>query len=452
MAAKRKDEIFSKFTCEIENIEPNKLKLTLNLSPELFRAGLTHSYNVNKKHFNIPGFRKGKAPRRIIEQMYGKEIFYEDAIDYLLSDAYESALDKHDLEPVFKPDLEPGEISEKEGAVFYMTFYTRPEAEIDDYFGLTYPTGNAEPTEEEIQEALRAEQEKNSRQISVDRPAEMNDIVTINFTGYMDGEAFEGGAGEDHDLTLGAGRFIPGFEEQLVGHIPGDDVDVEVTFPADYQHETYAGKPATFKVEVLDVKTSVVPEIDDDFAQDVSEFDTLAEYREDIAKRIKEHKETNLENDKRRHLVRQLVEKATMDIPEAMYFGRLADMLDDYKYSIESRGMDFENYLRFAQLTEERLLEEWRGQAEEDVKSSLVLEAIGKKENITVDEESLRAKVSEVTERVDEELDEVINAMHKSRRRTLERSILCEKALNLVLEKATAVEGTPIEPVVLDEE
>jgi len=427
-------------TSSMEQLENNKVKLTITVSPERFREGLSHAYNRNKHYFNIPGFRKGKAPRRMIEQMYGRDVFYDDAINHVLPDAYEAALDQLEVEPVYKPEIEPGDISEKEGAVFFATIYTRPEAEVDGYYGLTYPKGEPDATAEDIQNALRAEQEKNSRQVSVNRPAELKDVVTINFTGYIDGELFEGGAGKDHDLTLGSGQFIPGFEEQLVGHIPGDDVSVNVTFPEEYHAPEFAGKDAVFEVEILDVKANELPEIDDDFAQDVSEFDTLTEFRDDLAKKITEHKTANLENEKRNHVMRKLVEVATMEVPEAMYLARLDDMMHDFTRQIEMRGMDIENYMRFTQLTEQSLKTQWRPQAEEDVKGVLALEAVAKKEDITVTEEEFSKKLSEMLSQEGEDLDKIISDMHPSRRKDIERSILCEKALDFVMEKATATD------------
>ena len=436
----------------LENIEKNKVKLTITVSPERFREGLQHSYNRNKQYFNLPGFRKGKAPRKMVEQAYGRDVFFEDAINFVLPDAYEAALDEHDLEPVYRPDITPGDISEKEGAVFFAEVYTRPEAEVDDYYGLTYPKGEPEATEDEIQQELHNQQEKNARQVSTDRPAAMKDIVTINFKGFIDDEPFEGGAGEDFDLTLGSGQFIPGFEEQLVGSTPGDDVVVDVTFPEEYHAPEFAGKAAKFEVEVLDVQTKELPELDDDFAQDVSEFDTLAEYREDIAKRIKENKAANFENSKRTHVLKQLTAKTTVDIPEAMYLGRVEEMMEDFSRQIQMQGMNIENYMRFTQLTPESLRASMRPQAEIDVKNVLALEAIVKKEGLALGENEFEEKIGEMLKLEGDARDKFIDSMPIGRRKELERSILSEKALELVMEKAVAIDGPlPMDEVSIDE-
>lgn len=428
-------------TSEMENLEANKIKLTITVSPERFREGLQHAHNRNKHYFNLPGFRKGKAPRKMIEQAYGKDVFYEEAINFVLPDAYEAALDKHEIEPVYRPDISPGDISEKEGAVFFAEVYTRPEVEISDYFGLTCPKGEIDATEDEIQNELRSQQEKNSRQVSSSRPAEMGDVVSINFKGFIDDEPFEGGEGEDFDLTLGSNQFIPGFEEQLVGCSPGDDVKVNVKFPDEYHHPDYAGKPAVFEVEVLDVQTKELPELDDDFAQDVSEFDTMAEYREDLVKRIKEHKESNLDNNKRGYLLKQLIAKVNADIPEAMYLGRLDEMMNEFRRHIQMQGMDVENYMRFTQLTPESLRISWRPQAEVDVKNSLALEAIAKKEALTISDEEFSEKIAEMLKLEGDDLKKFLDTMPAGRKKELERSILSEKALELVLEKADMIDG-----------
>ena len=440
-------------TSVLENVETNKVKLTITIPPDRFREGLQHAYNRNKHHFNLPGFRKGKAPRKIIEQAYGKDVFYEDAVNFVLPDAYEAALNEHNLDPVYRPDIAPGDISEAEGAVFFAEVYTRPSAEIGDYSDLTYPKGTVDATDEEVEQELKAQQMKNARQVSVSRPAEMGDVVTINFEGFIDDEAFEGGSGEDFNLTLGSGQFIPGFEEQLVGTTPGDDVKVNVSFPDDYHHPDYAGKAAIFEVEVLDVQGKEMPEIDDDFAQDVSEFDTLAEYKDDLKKRIKENKEGNLENNKRGHLLKQLIEKITVDIPEAMYLARMDEMMEEFRRQVQMQGMDVETYMRFTQLTPDNLRASWRPQAEIDVKNLLALEAVVRKENLALTDDEFRVKIAEMLKLEGDSLEQFVSTIPDERRKDLERSILSEKALELIMERATEVEGDyPSEELNNDEE
>ena len=441
MPKQAKKEIPNRFTSEIEHAENNKVKFTVHVSPEFFREGLNFVHNRNKNYFNIPGFRKGKAPRKIVEQIYGHDIYHEDAINYVLPDAYEYALDTLDLDPVYKPDVDTKSTSEKEGAFFSIEIDVRPDVEVGEYMGIPYPKENTDVTESDIQAALRVEQDKNARRLSVDRNAEIGDVVTINFTGYIDDEPFEGGSGQDYDLHLGIGQFIPGFEDQLVGFGAGDDVKVNVTFPEGYAHERLAGKPAVFEVEILDVQERELPELDDEFAETVSEFETIEEYREDLRVKIKEYKETNLEGIKRNYVLKRLIEASTMEVPESMYLARLDEMMDDFEMQVRMRGMDVENYMRFSDLTEEGLKASWRSKAEIDVKSALALHAVAVKENFTVDDEEIQAKVGEVMKLEGDELEEYVKDMSKRQIKELERSILCKKALDLILENAVATEG-----------
>jgi len=446
MAKSAKNEkISGLLTSEAEVLENTKVKLTITVTPERFREGLQFAYNRSKQYFNIPGFRKGKAPRKVIEQAYGKDVFHDDALNHILPDIYEEALDKHELDPVYRPDIQPGELSEKDGANFIAIVFTRPTAEVSDYFGLTYPNTSTDATEEDIEKALKAEQEKNSRMVSVSRPAELGDNVTMNYKGYIEDEPFEGGSADEHDLKLGSGQFIPGFEDQLVGCSAGDDVSVKVTFPEDYHHADYAGKAAIFEVEVLDVKANELPEINDEFAEDVSEFDTLEEFRADLATHIKESKEKNLDNNKRNHIMKKLIALSKAEVPEEMYLGRLDDMFRDFSYNINMRGMDVENYMRFTGTSEPMLKASWRKQAERDVDAWLALEYIAKKEELVCTDEDLEKRVKDATQKEGDELAKIIEDMHPARRKEMERNILCEKALDLIMEKATASDDEEFE-------
>ena len=436
-----KNEVPDRFTSEIEQAENNKVKFTVHVSPEFLREGLNDVHNKNKGYFNIPGFRKGKAPRKIVEQIYGHDIYHEDAINYVLPDAYEYALDNLELDPVYKPDFDITSMSEREGAVFSFEIEVRPDVEVGEYMGIPYPKESTEVAESDIQAALRVEQDKNARRVSVDRKAEVGDVVTINFTGYIDGETFEGGSGQDFDLHLGIGQFIPGFEEQLVGFGAGDEVTVNVTFPENYAHKNFAGKPAVFEVEILDVHQRELPELDDEFAETISEFETIEEYREDLKVKIKEYKEANVENTKRNYVLRRLVEATKMEVPESMYLARLDEMMDDFSMQVRMRGMDVENYMRFSDLTEEGLKASWRKKAEIDVKSALALHAVALKEGFIAEEEEIHARVGEVMKLEGERLKEYVDDMSKRQIKELERSILCKKALDFILENAVATAG-----------
>ena len=423
----------------MEKIEKNKVKLTIEISPDLFRKGLQYAYNRNKNQISIQGFRKGKAPRKIIERFYGKDVFYEEAINHVLPDAYESALDEHSLEPVYKPDINVESMDESDGAVCIAEVYIKPEVEIDGYHGLTYPIIDTEPTEEDIENRLKTEQEKNARTVTVDRPAEMGDIITINFTGYIDDEAFEGGSAEDYELTLGTKTFIDTFEEQLTGHSAGDDVDVNVTFPDDYSKEELQGKPALFKVEVLEVRAKELPDLDDEFAQDVSEFDTLAEFREDITNKLREEKERQALATKRASVIKQLVEKAVMEVPEAMYTARVEEMTEEMRYRLWTQGIGLDHYLAFSQMTIDDLHENYKTPAKEEVEARLVLEAIAKKEELEVSEEEIKEFVEKII-LPSQSLDSVMDELGEDRKKSIIQDLLNQKALDLVVDKAVAIE------------
>jgi len=441
----KKDSIIkNETTSQLEQLETNKVKLTITVSPAGFREGLQHVYNKDKGYFNIPGFRKGKAPRRVIEQTYGKEVFYEDSVNFIIPEAYEATLEQWEISPVYRPDIELGEnISESNGFVLYATVVTRPKAEINDYFGITHPKGEIEPTEEEIQNVLKAEQKKSARQISVNRPAQLEDIVTINYKGFIDGEQFEGGTAEDFDLTLGSKQFIDTFEEQLVGHEVGDDVVVTVSFPEQYHRAEYAGKSATFEVEILDVQAHELPEVNDEFAQDVSEFETLEEYRTNIIDKLRKSNEDNRENRIDSYLLAELIKRTTVDVPEEMYLGRLDDMFDDFSHRIEQQGINVESYMRFAGVSEAALKASWKKQAEKEVMGMLALEAVAHKENIVLSDEEFRSRMGKIFNILedDEKIQEVMETITAIRRKELETSMLREIAFERVKENANPVDG-----------
>lgn len=433
-------EAASPAVSSLETIEKNKIRLTFEVGPDRFREGLLYAYHKNKGHVSIPGFRKGKAPRKVIERTYGKDFFYDDAVNHLLPDAYEKALDENAVTPVYKPSIRIEEANEDTGIKFIAEVYIKPEITVDGYYGLTYTKTETEPTDSDIQAKLQAEREKNARLISADRPSEMGDIVSINFTGYVDDEPFEGGNGENYDLTLGSHTFIDTFENQLTGHVPGDDVDVNVTFPEDYGHETLAGKLALFKVEILDVKKREYPDIDDEFAQDVSEFDTLAEYREDISSKIREEKIKRADMEKRSQVVAQLVQKTTMDVPEVMYRARAEEMLEDLKFRLSQQGMTLELYLQFTQMTEEKLLENYAKPAHEDVDATLVLEAVARQEALAVTDDEFNAHIEQMAGRNGFTAEKLLERITPDRRKEIEQDLLNQKALEFILEKAVAVE------------
>jgi len=424
----------------VETIEKNKVKLTIEISPEDFQKGLQFAYNRNKNHITIQGFRKGKAPRKMIERFYGKEIFYEEAINHVLPEAYENAVETHNIEPVYRPDINVESMDEASGAVFVAEVYVKPDVEIEGYHGLTYPIMETEPTEEDIQNRLQSEREKNSRTVTVERPSELGDIVTINFTGYIDDEPFEGGEAEDFDLTLGSKSFIDTFEDQLIGHEAGDDVDVNVTFPDDYGKEEFQGKAALFKVEVLEVQAKELPELNDEFAQDVSEFETLTEFRESLTNKIREEKEQQALMSRRANIVQQLVEKAVVDIPEAMYTARVEEMTEEMRFRLWQQGLELEQYLGFSQMTLADLQKSYETPAKEEVDARLVLEAIAKKEQFEANDEELRAHIEKVS-MPSQTVDEILNNLSEDRKKAIIQDILHQTAVDFVVDKAVAIEA-----------
>ena len=424
----------------VEAGEKNQLKLTFEVSPERFQEGLKHSYNKNKNNITIQGFRKGKAPRKIIERNYGKEFFYDDAINFVLPDAYEAALAEHQVEPVYRPDIEINEANEETGASFVATVYIKPEVSVDGYYGLTYPKPDLEPTPSDIQEKLQVELDKNARLISSEQPAKNGDTLTINFVGFVDGIPFEGGAGRDYSLTLGTHTFIDTFEDQLVGHSVGDDVEVKVTFPTEYGHTELAGKAAVFQVEVLDIKTKEYPEVNDEFAQDVSEFETLAEYRQSLSDKIKEEKKQQAEMIKQKNVMTQLTGKAVMDVPEVMYKAQTEEMLQDFMFRLRMQGIAPEQYFEYTQTTPESMKKDYEKSAKEIVDGRLALEAVAAKEALSVSEEDFQSHIAEMAERSAQTAEDILARFTPERTEEAKKDLLVQKALDFVMEKAVAVD------------
>ena len=420
----------------VEYIEKNKIKMSFEATPERFKEGLRVSYNTNKNKVAVPGFRKGKAPRKVIERMYGGDFFYDDAVNHILPGAYKDALRDLEIDPVSRPAVRMTSASETDGVFFEAELFVKPEVTIDGYLGLTYPAAETEPQEADIQEKIQSEREKNARLISVDRAAEMGDVLTIDFTGYMDDEPFEGGTGKNYDLMLGSRTFIDTFGEQLAGRSAGDEADVHVTFPEQYNVAELAGKPALFKVSVLDVKTREFPEINDEFAQDVSEFETLTEYRTDLTDKLREANKRRAEAEKTSHVMRQLIEKAVMEVPEVMYAEQAEDMLEDMRIRLKMQGMDLEMYYQFTGTTEENLREDYKKQARELVDGFLVLDAVAKKENLDVSEDEYHAYLEKMPVTAGKTIDEIKSRFSPERQKAIKSEALRQKALDFVLERA----------------
>ena len=420
---------------QVENLEKNMAKLTIEVSAEDLEKALESAYQKQKKQISVPGFRKGKAPRKMIESMYGKGVFMEDAVNSLVPQEYTKALGECDLEIVSQPTIDITQAEPGKAFIFTAEVAVKPEVTLGDYKGVEVPKTEITVTDEDVEAELKKEQEKNSRTISVeDRAAQLNDIVTIDFEGSVDGVPFDGGQATEYPLTLGSNSFIPGFEEQLVGAKVGDDVDVKVTFPEEYQAKELAGKEAIFKCAVKKIEAKELPELDDDFAKDVSEFDTLAEYKEHVKTNLEEKKEDEAKRAKEDAAVDKAIENAQMDIPEAMIETQTRQMLDDFARRIQSQGLSMEQYMQFSGATIDSLKEQVRPDAIERIQSSLVLEEIAKAENIEVSDADVDAEIEKMAKNYGMEADKLKEYMGEGEKESMKRELAITKAVELIMD------------------
>lgn len=425
---------------QVERLEKNMVKLTIESSVEEFEAAMEAAYKKNRNRLSIPGFRKGKASRKVIEKMYGPSIFYEDAANAIIPDAYEKAAEESGLDIVSQPEIDVVQVEEGKPFIFTAEVAVKPEVTLGDYKGVEVAKREISVTAQEIDQAVESDREQNARLLTVDGEALDGDQAVIDFEGFVDGEAFEGGKGENYPLTLGSHSFIEGFEEQLVGHKSGDEVEVNVTFPENYQAEDLAGKPATFHVVVKEIKRKELPDLDDDFAQDVSEFDTMAEYRADIEKKIVERKENAAKTAKEDEAVDRAVENAQMEIPDAMINTQVRQMAEDFSQRIRSQGLTLEQYFQFTGMNANSFLETLRPQALKRIQSRLVLEAIAEAENIQPGEEEIDAEIQKMADSYRMELDKAKEMLGEEGRKGIAMDLAVQKAIDLVTEAAVEVE------------
>ncbi len=425
---------------QVEKLEKNMAKLTIEASAEDFEKALQKAYQKNKGKLNVQGFRKGKAPRAIIEKMYGVSVFYEDAANELIPEAYEKAVDESGLDIVSRPEIDIVQVEKGQTFIFTAEVAVKPEVTLGDYKGIEVEKKEATVTEEEILEKINKEREQNSRTITVEDRAVMDgDITVIDFEGFVDGVPFEGGKGEDYSLTIGSHSFIDTFEEQLIGKEIGAEVDVNVTFPEQYQAAELAGKPALFKVVVKEIKVKELPELDDDFAQDVSEFDTLDEYKESIKATIKEGKEKELKIAKENEIVDKIIENATMDIPEPMIKVQVNQMADDFAQRIQYQGLNIEQYFQFTGMDANKFLESLHPQAVKRIQSRLVLEAIAKLENIEVSEEELEKELTDMATMYQMEADKLKELIGEKEKEQIKADLAVQKAVDFVVAQSKEV-------------
>lgn len=425
---------------KVEDLGKNMVKLTIEATAEDFDKAIEQAYQKNKGKMNVQGFRKGKAPRAIIEKMYGVGVFYEDAANFIIPEAYEKAIEESNLDVVARPEIDVVQVEKGMPFIFTAEVAVKPEVTLGAYKGLEVPKSDIEVTEEEVMAELDKVREQNSRTITVEDRAVMDkDVVTIDFEGFVDGEPFEGGKGEDYALTIGSHSFIDTFEDQLVGKSIGEDVEVNVTFPAEYHAAELAGKPALFKVKVKEIKAKELPAADDDFAQDVSEFNTLEEYKADLKKSLTEKKEKAAKTAKEDAVVDKVVENATMDIPEAMVDTQKRQMAEDFAQRLKMQGLTLEQYFQFTGLNPNTFMENLGPQALKRIQSRLVLEAVVKAENITVSEEEIDKELAEMASAYQMEVDKLKELIGEKEKEQIVMDMAVQKAIDLVASEAKEV-------------
>ena len=422
---------------QVEKLEKNMAKLTIEVSADELEKAIEKVYQKQKKSISIPGFRKGKVPRAMVEKMYGKEVFYEDAANELIPAAYEKAYDECGESIVSTPKVDVVQIEAGKPFIFTAEVALKPEVTLGAYKGIEVDKVEVTVSDEEVNAEIDRERERNARSISVsDRAVQDKDQTVIDFEGFVDGVAFQGGKGENYPLTIGSGAFIPGFEEQLIGKNIGEECDVNVTFPEEYHAEDLAGKAAVFKVTVKEIKEKQLPELDDEFAAEVSEFDTLAEYKEDVKKNLTEKREKDVKNAKEDAVVDAIIENATMDIPEAMIETQQRQMIQEFAQNIQMQGLSIEQYFQFTGLTPEAMMEQVKPQAEKRIKSRLVLEAVAKAENITVSEEDFDKEVAKMAEMYQMEADKVKESIGEEGKKQMMEDLAVQKAAEFVVNEA----------------
>lgn len=426
---------------QVEKLEKNMAKLTIEVSAEDLDKAMEKAYQKQKSRISLPGFRKGKAPRKMIESMYGKGVFMEDAVNSLVPQEYTKALGECDLEIVSQPEINVTQMEPGKALIFTADVAVKPEVTLGDYKGVEVPKSEITVTDEEVDAEVKKEQDKNARTVAVeDRAAANGDITTIDFEGFVDGVAFESGKGTDYALTLGSSTFIPGFEDQLVGANTGDHVEVKVTFPEEYQAKELAGKEAVFQCDVKKIETKEVPELDDEFAKDVSEFDTLAEYKEDVKKKLTEKKEKEARTAKENAAVDKAIENAQMDIPELMTKTECRQMMDDFSRRMQQQGLSMEQYFQFTGQSMDKMMEDMKPQALKRIQTRLVLEKVAEAENIQPSEEEITEEIQKMADAYKMEADKIREAIGESGLEQMKKDMAVQKAVTVIADAAVEVE------------
>lgn len=425
---------------KVEKKEKNIVRLEIEVDAEKFEEGLQKSYLKNVKRFNVPGFRRGKAPRNIVERHYGVEVLYEDAINIVCSEAYDKAVEENDIHPVDRPDIDIKQIGKGQNLIFVADVTVRPEVVLGQYKGLEVEKVTALVTEDDVEKEINKIAEKSARLITVeDRGIQKGDIADIDFEGFIDGVPFEGGKASGYRLEIGSGNFIEGFEDQLIGAVPGDDVEVNVTFPEDYSSEELAGKAALFKVIINDVKIKELPVIDDEFAKDVSEFDTLEEYKNDIRQKLKEAAEHKAQHETEEKVINSICENAEVDIPDVMVQRQIDSLVKDFDARLRYQGLDLEKYLNIMGLGYIDFRSQFENRAQIEVKTQLVLDAICKAENIEATEEEFEEEICKIAENYKTDVEEFKKHLHVNDIEYIKDTIKIRKTIQMLVDSAKIV-------------
>lgn len=425
---------------KLEKIDKNVIKLQIEVDADTFEQALERSYKKNVGKYQVQGFRKGKAPRAIIERQYGVGVFYEDAVGFVYPKAYEDAVSEHQLEPVDYPKIDIEDVGAGKNFLFSATVTIKPEVELGKYKGVEVPKTSVEVTEDQVHERIKREQESNARIQKVEDRASMDtDILTIDFEGFIDGEPFEGGKAEKYQLTLGSGQFIPGFEKQLEGKQVGEEVEVNVTFPSDYNKAELSNKPAMFKVTIHEIKEKKLPALDDEFAKEVSEYETLDEYSASIREKLEKEVEDNAKKQFENEVLETIAKNATIDIPEVMVENRVENILRDIARNLKAQGIDMQTYMKIAGLDEEQLRSEYKARAEQEVRISLVIDKISKDESVEVTSEEMDVEVEKIAKSYQKTVDELKTLLQEEQMKAIEENLIYTKTIQWLVDNAVTI-------------
>ena len=427
---------------EVENLEHSMAKITIEVSADVFEAAVVKAYNKNKNRISLPGFRKGKAPRKLIEKQYGSNIFYEDAAEIAVPEAYREAAKECGLDIVSRPEIDIVEIESGKPFIFTATVAVKPEAKLGQYKGIEVDKQEVKILAADVNAEIDRVREQNSRIMTVDdREIEMNDIAVIDYEGFLDGVPFEGGKGEDYSLTIGSHTFIDTFEDQLIGKKPGDEVDVNVTFPEEYHYEELKGKPVTFKVVIKEVKVKELPEADDEFASEVSEFETMKEYKASVKKMLTDRRKAQVNAEKENQALEKVMELAEVEMPGPMVEEQVSQMINEFASRLGQQGLSIDQYMQMTGMQPQMLMDQMRPEAEKRIKSRLVLEAVAKAENITATEEDIDEQLKKMAEMYHMDVEKLKESMGEEDKKQVAEDVMVEKAAEFLVKESVEVEA-----------